>query len=157
MQVTGRNEMPFCIHFQINFLAWNVLNSKVHINSMPTLIQIMAWHRAIDKSLPEPIMGLITDAFISLGLTQWKENISIMIQKQSLGFNSLHCLGSGLKLRNRTSVRNSLISNCWTILTSTFVSIQAAQLDLDDPECPSCINVKLECISRKMNKYLVRI
>ena len=51
-------------HFQMGFLQWKYTNinrnfievPRVLINNIPALVQIMAWHRAGDKPLSEPMM-----------------------------------------------------------------------------------------------------
>ena len=38
--------------------------TKSSIDNKPTLIQVMAWRRTGDKSLPEPMLTQFTDAYM---------------------------------------------------------------------------------------------
>ena len=62
-------------HFQMHFREWKCMNftslkislkcvSKFRINNIPTLVQIMVWRRPGDKPLSEPMMALLTDAYM---------------------------------------------------------------------------------------------
>ena len=57
-----------CISLNEN--VWTLLKislkivPKVRINSIPVLVQIMAWRRPGDKPLSEPMMIFFTDAYI---------------------------------------------------------------------------------------------
>ena len=71
---------PFSRHFQVNFLEWHFMNFhwnftevclKGPINTIPALVQIMAWCRSCAKTLSEPIMGLVYwSMYASLGLNE---------------------------------------------------------------------------------------
>ena len=77
-------------YFQTHFLAWFLfyfdwILKFIHsgpVNRKPELLQIMAWHRAGDKSISEAIMAYFTDAYVHLSdsmdhiLNQWK-NIKV--------------------------------------------------------------------------------
>ena len=77
--------------FKWIFLNWNELISvkislkfipKGQINSIPALVQIMAWHRPGDKSLSEPMM-IISLMHISITQPQWvKEWVLVTFQSK---------------------------------------------------------------------------
>ena len=50
----------FCIliRFSLKFIAEGPTDDK------PSLVQVMAWRRADDKPLPEPMMPQFTDAYM---------------------------------------------------------------------------------------------
>ena len=60
-------------HFQMHFLEWKCLNSDVPkgpINSIPAMVQIMAWRRPGAKPLPEPMMVSLP-THICVARPQW--------------------------------------------------------------------------------------
>ena len=60
-------------HFQMHFMSENDrISIKISltfvprspIDNKPALVQVMAWRRIGDKSLPEPMMAEFTDAYM---------------------------------------------------------------------------------------------
>ena len=51
------------------------------INNIPTLVQIMAWHRIGNKPLSEPMMTSFTDVYICVTRPQWVNWSSHMLLK----------------------------------------------------------------------------
>ena len=43
---------------------WNLFLSFELINDIPAFVQIMAWRRIGDKSLSEPMMAYVADAYM---------------------------------------------------------------------------------------------
>ena len=71
--VTLNKMAIFCQYFQTRFLEWKPVlfhsnSSEVCFNGsvddISLLVQVMAWHRASDKSLPEPMMTQFTDTSV---------------------------------------------------------------------------------------------
>ena len=53
------------------------------INNISTLVQIMAWHRAGDKPLSEPMMAYMTDAYMRHSVSRSYGHLSILFTHSS--------------------------------------------------------------------------
>ena len=49
---------------------WLKFISKVRINNIPALVQIMAWRQPGDKPLSEPMMSLVADAYMRMNMNE---------------------------------------------------------------------------------------
>ena len=140
-------------YFQLHFLEWKCLNFECNltkfvpkgpINNNTTLFQIMAWRWTGNKPLSEPMMVMVSDAYMRHpALSELKSDLfsslAMGMLPRRLWWNYFHSVTKKLRwfIRHLSDALYISYSNLWN-LPSDIWAKPSEMSDMSDDFCEHC-------------------